>query len=63
MDTDGETKLEYEPGDHVSIFPSNDTRLVERLLKRLYNIPDPDKPISIQMCTEEAGKISPNLEA
>ena len=62
MDTQGEAKLEYEPGDHVSIFPSNDVRLVEKLLKRLHNAPDPDKSINVQMYTVESGKILPNSQ-
>ena len=57
IDTLGKRELMYEPGDHVVIFPSNDVTLVDRLLKRLSNAADPDKPIHIEMYTEESGRI------
>ena len=55
IDTQGEKNLAYQPGDHVSIFPANDMNLVEALLNKLHNAPEPDKPITIQSCTVESG--------
>ncbi|XP_028400716.1 nitric oxide synthase, brain-like isoform X2 [Dendronephthya gigantea] len=55
IDTQGEKSLAYEPGDHVSIFPANDVNLVEVLLSKLHNAPQPDKPINMQSSTVESG--------
>ena len=56
IDTQGEKNLVYKPGDHVSIFPANNVSLVESLLGRLHDAPQPDKPINIQTSTEESGE-------
>jgi sulfite reductase alpha subunit-like flavoprotein len=56
IDTQGEKNLAYQAGDHVSIFPANDVNLVEALLSKLHNAPQPDKPINMQTCTVESGK-------
>ena len=56
IDTQGEKNLDYEPGDHVSIFPANNVALVKSLLGKLYDAPEPDKPVNIQSSTEESGE-------
>lgn len=55
IDTQAEKKLAYQAGDHVSIFPANDVKLVETLLSKLHKAPQADKPINIQTCTVESG--------
>ncbi|KAG1651693.1 Nitric oxide synthase, salivary gland [Nymphon striatum] len=38
----------YEPGDHLSIYPCNDSKMVEKLLTQLSGCPDPDQVVTLQ---------------
>ena len=42
----------YSPGDHLAIYPENDSALVEAILKRLNPTPGPDEPIIVEHCTD-----------
>ncbi|XP_034100432.2 nitric oxide synthase isoform X1 [Drosophila albomicans] len=45
--------LEYEPGDHVGIFPANRSPLVEGLLGRLVGVENPDEVLQLQLLKEK----------
>ena len=34
-----ESTIEFEPGDHIKIFPENDSQLVQEIMKRLSEAP------------------------
>ena len=48
--------MSFKPGDHVSIFPANNVKLVSTLLNKLHNAPQPDEALTMQTCREESGK-------
>ena len=52
LDTNGEEKLLYEPGDHAAIFPVNRQDLVERILERMDCEVSPDILMKLE-CREE----------
>ncbi|XP_036329984.1 nitric oxide synthase-like, partial [Rhagoletis pomonella] len=41
--------LDYEPGDHVGIFPANSTNIVNGVLERLTGFEDPDEVLQVQV--------------
>nr|XP_014095409.2 nitric oxide synthase [Bactrocera oleae]XP_036234036.1 nitric oxide synthase [Bactrocera oleae]XP_036234073.1 nitric oxide synthase [Bactrocera oleae]XP_036234191.1 nitric oxide synthase [Bactrocera oleae] len=41
--------LDYEPGDHVGIFPENRSDIVNGVLKRLTGFEDPDEVLQVQV--------------
>jgi len=47
------TKASYDPGDHLSIFPRNDSKKVEYLKSRMNDNPPSDKHLNLQV--EQAG--------
>ena len=47
LDTKG-TRLHYVPGDHIAIYPQNNTKLVNELLERLSLPCKPDDPIFVE---------------
>ena len=47
-----ESQEVYSPGDHLAIYPENDSALVEVILKRLNPTPGPDEPIIVEYCTD-----------
>lgn len=51
LDTTG-TRLHHVPGDHVAIYPQNNTKLVNELLERLSLPCKPDDPIFVE-CRRE----------
>ena len=51
LDTTG-TRLHYVPGDHVAIYPQNNSKLVSELLERLSLPCKPDEPIFVE-CRRE----------
>ncbi|XP_046839565.1 nitric oxide synthase, brain-like isoform X2 [Xenia sp. Carnegie-2017] len=55
INTNGEKNMSFKPGDHVSIFPANNVKLVSTLLNKLHNAPQPDKALTMQTCREESG--------
>ncbi|XP_041456958.1 nitric oxide synthase, endothelial-like [Lytechinus variegatus] len=42
LNTNGEKEMAYQPGDHVAFFPSNESAVVTRVLKRLDYQKSPD---------------------
>ncbi|KAH8244204.1 hypothetical protein KR026_002328 [Drosophila bipectinata] len=45
--------LDYEPGDHVGIFPANRAELVNGLLERLVGVENPDEVLQLQLLKEK----------
>ena len=52
LSTSGTNELHYQPGDHVAILPANRKELVEAVLSRLQQCPDPDQPIQVLLLKE-----------
>lgn len=52
IDTGGINELNYSPGDHVAILPANRKELIDAVLARLDNCPNPDEPIQVQVQKE-----------
>lgn len=50
LDKGTNASLGFEPGDHLSVFPSNDAGMVDKLIGQLNNAPDPDAPMKIKKC-------------
>lgn len=47
LDTNG-VQLHHVPGDHIAIYPQNNTKLVDELLRRLALPFNPDEPIYLE---------------
>ena len=56
LDKNGE-KLDYEPGDHVAIYPQNSFKVVNELIDSLNLSTDPDKPIYVESRRESTGHV------
>nr|CCC18661.1 nitric oxide synthase [Scylla paramamosain] len=52
LSTSSTNELHYQPGDHVAILPANRKELVEAVLSRLQQCPDPDQPIQVLLLKE-----------
>ena len=52
-----ESDQSYEPGDHLAIYPDNDTTMVNTILKRLNPDPGPDEPIVVEYRNETGKRI------
>ncbi|KAG7170858.1 Nitric oxide synthase, salivary gland-like, partial [Homarus americanus] len=52
LSTSSANELKYSPGDHVAILPANCQDLVDYVLGRLDQCPDPDQPIQILLQKE-----------
>ena len=52
IDTGGAPELNYEPGDHIAIFPSNREELVSSVLQRMKQLDNPDKPVQLLVLKE-----------
>ncbi len=46
------TELLYVPGDHVGVFPANQSALVDRILTYLHNAPPADQPVTMEVLKE-----------
>lgn len=44
--------MEYEPGDHVGIFPANCQEIVDGILKRLTGVENHDEIVQLQILKE-----------
>lgn len=44
--------MNYSPGDHVALFPLNSQELVNGVLARLHNCPQPDQLIKLEHLEE-----------
>ncbi|KAK7079598.1 Nitric oxide synthase, brain, partial [Halocaridina rubra] len=47
LSTEGSNDLSYHPGDHVAILPANRRNLVDAVLARLEDCPNPDQPVQV----------------
>jgi sulfite reductase alpha subunit-like flavoprotein len=47
LSTNG-NKIKYEPGDHIAIYPQNNSKLVNDLIGCLNTTVDPDEPIFVE---------------
>ncbi|KAL9928212.1 nitric oxide synthase isoform 1-T6 [Glossina fuscipes fuscipes] len=45
--------LDYEPGDHVGVFPANRPEIVDGIIKRLAGVEDPDEVLQLQLLKEK----------
>ncbi|KAG1685133.1 Nitric oxide synthase, salivary gland [Nymphon striatum] len=48
LDIESPEMCKYEPGDHLSIYPCNDPKIVEKLLTQLSGSQDPDQVVTLQ---------------
>lgn len=46
-------QVNYEPGDHVGVFPKNRTELVDGILERITGSEDPDAILQLQIQNEK----------
>uniref|UniRef100_A0A8C6XLD1 Nitric oxide synthase 3 n=1 Tax=Naja naja TaxID=35670 RepID=A0A8C6XLD1_NAJNA len=53
LQTGDQPELQYQPGDHVSIFPANRPALVEALMQLVQDPPPAEEPVAVE--TLEAG--------
>lgn len=51
-----ESDLSYSPGDHLAIYPENETSMVNTILKRLNPDPGPDEPIVVEYRSDTSKK-------
>ena len=56
LDTQNNESLAYAAGDHLAIYPSNRAELVDALISKLQEAPDPDQPMTIEISSEREGK-------
>uniref|UniRef100_A0A1A9WAM1 nitric-oxide synthase (NADPH) n=1 Tax=Glossina brevipalpis TaxID=37001 RepID=A0A1A9WAM1_9MUSC len=45
--------LDYEPGDHVGVFPANRPEIVDGIIKRLVGFENPDEILQLQLLKEK----------
>uniref|UniRef100_A0A6E8WD04 Nitric oxide synthase n=1 Tax=Anopheles coluzzii TaxID=1518534 RepID=A0A6E8WD04_ANOCL len=45
--------IDYEPGDHVGIFPANRKEIVDGIIERLTGVNDPDEELQLQVLKEK----------
>lgn len=45
-------KVDYEPGDHIGIFPENNKAIVDGILKRLSALDNADEILQLQVLKE-----------
>ncbi|XP_070623244.1 nitric oxide synthase 3 isoform X1 [Erythrolamprus reginae] len=53
LQTGDQPELQYQPGDHISIFPANQPELVEALMQLVQDPPPAEEPVAVE--TLEAG--------
>nr|AAK61379.1 nitric oxide synthase [Discosoma striata] len=56
FDVEKNKELNFEPGDHVAIFPANRANTVQDLIDMMHEKPTPDQPIRIEVARENSGK-------
>lgn len=45
-------KVDYEPGDHIGIFPENNKAIVDGILERLSGLDNADEILQLQVLKE-----------
>ncbi|XP_041100980.1 nitric oxide synthase, endothelial-like [Polyodon spathula] len=58
LDTGGQKELQYLPGDHLGIFPTNQEQLVQAVLSHISNAQPINKTIGVEILEEKNGKSS-----
>ncbi|KAK1173522.1 nitric oxide synthase, endothelial-like [Acipenser oxyrinchus oxyrinchus] len=58
LDTGGQKELQYLPGDHLGIFPTNQDELVQAVLSRVFDAPPINETIGVEILEEKNGKSS-----
>ncbi|XP_067654893.1 nitric oxide synthase, inducible-like [Haliotis asinina] len=53
LETDSNSAMNYSPGDHLAIFPSNPPEMVEGILSRLHEAPLASQIMRIEMMRED----------
>ncbi|XP_078600036.1 nitric oxide synthase 1-like isoform X2 [Branchiostoma floridae x Branchiostoma japonicum] len=53
LDSQGSDDLNYVPGDHLAVYPANEDHLVQAVLDRLDNAPDPDCIVNMEVLQEK----------
>ena len=46
--------FEYNPGDHIGIFPENRKELVDKILHRLIDVPETNQPLKVEILKEKS---------
>ncbi|XP_033848982.3 nitric oxide synthase 3-like isoform X2 [Acipenser ruthenus] len=56
LDTGGQKELQYLPGDHLGIFPTNQDKLVQAVLSHVSDAPPINETIGVEILEEKNGK-------
>ena len=51
--TEHSDQMRYVPGDHVAVYPANHEEIVDSILNRLHNAPDPDSLVKLEVLKEK----------
>uniref|UniRef100_A0A803YMH4 Nitric oxide synthase 3 n=1 Tax=Meleagris gallopavo TaxID=9103 RepID=A0A803YMH4_MELGA len=54
LDTAGQPELQYLPGDHLGVFPSNRPELVQELLECVEDPPPADEPVLVEVLEKDS---------
>lgn len=52
LHTNGSQELQYQPGDHLGVFPGNHEDLVNALIERLEDAPPANHMVKVEMLEE-----------
>lgn len=52
LHTNGNQELQYQPGDHLGVFPGNHEDLVNALIERLEDAPPANHVVKVEMLEE-----------
>ncbi|MGH0118444.1 UNVERIFIED_CONTAM: hypothetical protein FKN15_054296 [Acipenser sinensis] len=58
LDTGGQKELQYLPGDHLGIFPTNQDELVQAVLSHVFDAPPINETVGVEILEEKNGKSS-----
>ncbi|MGH0118446.1 UNVERIFIED_CONTAM: hypothetical protein FKN15_054298 [Acipenser sinensis] len=58
LDTGGQKELQYLPGDHLGIFPTNQDELVQAVLSHVSDAPPINETVGVEILEEKNGKSS-----
>jgi sulfite reductase alpha subunit-like flavoprotein len=52
LHTNGNQELQYQPGDHLGVFPGNHEDLVNALIERLEDAPPANQTVKVELLEE-----------